>query len=208
MRACAGCGRECPQATPWRRNPPPPFTLQVHGDRYPRPPGAPPHEPHRTGYPPDAHAARTRISAAAWLVVRDTHAAEDMFQNVALKAMTGRAQFQNEAALLWWAFIKARREGIDWLRRRQRESVGLDADVLEMLDREWQRAAPGSRRLLPRAGSWTELQPFTWRPVARGYLLAAPPSKPSPRSQATQRSVQVEHGSALLRTPNPWPPRA
>jgi DNA-directed RNA polymerase specialized sigma24 family protein len=31
---------------------------------------------------------RDRVSAAAWLVVRDAHAAEDIFQNVALKAMT------------------------------------------------------------------------------------------------------------------------
>lgn len=88
--------------------------------------------------------ARTRLSAAAWLVVRDTHAAEDIFQNVALKAMTGQAQFQSEAALLSWAFITARREGIDWLRRHQRESVGLEAEVLELLDREWQTSAPAS----------------------------------------------------------------
>jgi hypothetical protein len=31
--------------------------------------------------------ARNRIAAAAWLVVRDAHAAEDIFENVALKAM-------------------------------------------------------------------------------------------------------------------------
>ena len=32
--------------------------------------------------------SRTRVSAAAWVVVSDSHAAEDIFQNVALKAMT------------------------------------------------------------------------------------------------------------------------
>ena len=32
--------------------------------------------------------SRDRIAAAAWVVVRDTHAAEDIFQNVALKALT------------------------------------------------------------------------------------------------------------------------
>jgi RNA polymerase sigma-70 factor (ECF subfamily) len=92
--------------------------------------------------------ARTRLSAAAWMVVRDTHAAEDLFQNLALKAMTREVSFESEAALLSWAFITARREGIDWLRRHQRETVGLDLDILELLENEWLTAAsfsPGAK---------------------------------------------------------------
>jgi RNA polymerase sigma-70 factor (ECF subfamily) len=81
---------------------------------------------------------RTRVSAAAWVVVRDTHAAEDVFQNVALKAMTREVSFENESALMSWAFITARREGIDWLRRRQREAVCMDTEILELLEQEWQ----------------------------------------------------------------------
>ena len=84
--------------------------------------------------------SRTRLSAAAWVVVRDTHAAEDIFQNVALKAMTREVTFESEAALMSWAFITARREGIDWLRRHQREALGIDAAILDLLDREWQAA--------------------------------------------------------------------
>ena len=41
---------------------------------------------------------RTRLSAAAWLVVRDAHAAEDIFQNVAVKAMTREARFEAEGS--------------------------------------------------------------------------------------------------------------
>ena len=87
---------------------------------------------------------RTRLSAAAWLVVRDTHGAEDIFQNVTLKAMGGRTPFASEAALISWAFITARHEAIDWLRRRQRETVGLAPEVLDLLDREWQSTVPAS----------------------------------------------------------------
>ncbi len=87
-------------------------------------------------------AARTRLSAAVWLVVRDTHGSEDIFQNVTLKAMAGRSTFEGEAALMSWAFITARREAIDWLRRSRREAVGLDEGVLDLLDREWQAAVP------------------------------------------------------------------
>jgi len=34
--------------------------------------------------------SRDRIAAAAWVVVRDAHAAEDIFQNVALKTLRSR----------------------------------------------------------------------------------------------------------------------
>lgn len=84
--------------------------------------------------------SRTRLSAAAWVVVRDTHAAEDIFQNVALKAMTRQVSFESEGALLSWAFITTRREGIDWLRRQRREALGLGEEILELLEQEWQAA--------------------------------------------------------------------
>lgn len=54
--------------------------------------------------------------------------------------MTREVDFESEAALLSWAFISARREGIDWLRGVQRESVGLDAQILELISSEWQAA--------------------------------------------------------------------
>lgn len=88
--------------------------------------------------------ARTRLSAAAWLVLRDTHGAEDIFQNVTLKAMNGGQTFESEAALLSWAFIASRHQAIDWLRRRQRETVGLAPEILELLEQDWQAAIPPS----------------------------------------------------------------
>ncbi len=81
--------------------------------------------------------SRDRIAAAAWVVVRDTHAAEDIFQNVALKALKQDIDFPAEGALLSWAFIAARREAIDWLRRHRRELTGLDTEVLELLEQDW-----------------------------------------------------------------------
>jgi RNA polymerase sigma-70 factor (ECF subfamily) len=70
-------------------------------------------------------------------VVRDAHAAEDIFQNMALKAITRNVSFKKESDLLSWAFITARREGIDWLRRHRRELIGLEPDILSLLEREW-----------------------------------------------------------------------
>ena len=85
--------------------------------------------------------ARVRISAAAWLMVRNTHTAEDIFQNVAVKALTRDLSFDGRSALLSWAFITARREGIDWLRRHRRETSSLDPEILELLEQEWQSEA-------------------------------------------------------------------
>ncbi len=80
---------------------------------------------------------RDLVSAAAWLVVRNAHTAEDIFQNVALKAMTKGVQFESVGALMSWAFITARREGIDWLRRQKNAPVCLDETILELLEQEW-----------------------------------------------------------------------
>jgi DNA-directed RNA polymerase specialized sigma24 family protein len=56
--------------------------------------------------------SRDRIAAAAWVVVRDAHAAEDIFQNVALKALTKEVSFEAEL-------------------------TGLDSEVLELLEQGW-----------------------------------------------------------------------
>ena len=84
---------------------------------------------------------RDRVSAAAWLVVRNAHTAEDIFQNVALKAMTKGVQFESVGALMSWAFITARREGIDWLRRQKNAPICLDNTILELLEQEWANEA-------------------------------------------------------------------
>ena len=81
--------------------------------------------------------SRDRISGAAWLVVRDAQLAEDIFQNVAIKAMTREICFDSDGAVLSWAFITARREGIDWLRRSRPEASVPSIELLEKLESEW-----------------------------------------------------------------------
>jgi RNA polymerase sigma-70 factor (ECF subfamily) len=92
---------------------------------------------------------RTRIAAAAWLVIKDAHSAEDIFQNVVLKALTKAVQFDSKGAMLSWALITARREGIDWLRKHRNESTCLDSEILELLEQEWlsETAHPGGARV-------------------------------------------------------------
>ncbi|MDP6793776.1 MAG: sigma-70 family RNA polymerase sigma factor [Verrucomicrobiota bacterium] len=86
---------------------------------------------------------RDRISAATWLVVRDAHIAEDIFQNVTLKAMDKKVTFDSGGALMSWALITARREGIDWLRHQKNVPVSLDETILEVLEAEWANESLG-----------------------------------------------------------------
>lgn len=81
--------------------------------------------------------ARQRLSAAAWLIVRDAQAIEDLFQNVALKSVTKNVSFEHEGALLSWAMVSIKREAIDWLRKRKPETLGLEPEVLDLISEEW-----------------------------------------------------------------------
>jgi RNA polymerase sigma-70 factor (ECF subfamily) len=81
--------------------------------------------------------ARQRLSATAWLIVRDAQGAEDLFQNVALKSVTKNVSFEHGGALLSWATVSIKREAIDWLRKRKPERLGLDPEVLDLLSEEW-----------------------------------------------------------------------
>ncbi len=82
-------------------------------------------------------ASRLRIVAAAWIVVRDAQAAEDIFQNLTVKAMGGAATFEREAQLISWAHVTARHEALNWVRDRKGRTVALDQAVLELLEDEW-----------------------------------------------------------------------
>jgi len=82
-------------------------------------------------------AARQRLSASAWLIVRDAQAVEDLFQNVALKSVTKDVTFEHEGALLSWATVSIKREAIDWLRKRKPETLGLEPEVLDLISEEW-----------------------------------------------------------------------
>lgn len=81
--------------------------------------------------------AREKIVASIWVVIRDTHLSEDIFQNTVVKAITKDVTFRSEPELLSWAFTTAKREGIDHLRKNNRELNELPPEVLDLMIREW-----------------------------------------------------------------------
>jgi len=84
--------------------------------------------------------ARTRISASAWMITRDVQAAEDIFQNLSVKALAGGTPFELEAHLVSWAHITARHEALNWVRSRKGRAVCLDDVVLSLVADEWEEA--------------------------------------------------------------------
>ena len=80
---------------------------------------------------------RERISAAVWVMLKDTQTSEDIFQNVALKALTKNVTFETEDHILSWCFITARREAIDYIRKHKRMTTGIEPAVMELLESEW-----------------------------------------------------------------------
>src|SRR6185503_9651704 len=89
--------------------------------------------------------ARTRISASAWMITRDVQAAEDIFQNLSVKALAGGTSFELEAQLVSWAHITARHEALNWIRSRKGRAVSLDDTVLHLVAQEWEEEADGPR---------------------------------------------------------------
>ena len=88
-------------------------------------------------------AARTRISASAWMIARDAQAAEDIFQNLSVKALAGESRFDVEAQLVSWAHITARHEALNWIRSRKGRALSLDEAVLDLVASEGETDAPG-----------------------------------------------------------------
>jgi RNA polymerase sigma-70 factor, ECF subfamily len=82
-------------------------------------------------------AHRARLSASIWLIVRDVHLAEDVFQEVAVKAAGQADMFQNTSHLLSWCHVTARNAAFNLLRARKKPWETLDETLIERLEAEW-----------------------------------------------------------------------
>lgn len=79
---------------------------------------------------------RIRLSAAMWTIVRDTHAVEDLLQELVLRAMDQRARFTDGEQVVAWVRLAARHRAIDYVRVRDGRARILEENVLELLARQ------------------------------------------------------------------------
>jgi RNA polymerase sigma-70 factor (ECF subfamily) len=82
-------------------------------------------------------AERMPLTAFFAAVARDFHVAEDIFQDVCVKALTRTTAFESTAHLLAWARLLGKNRAIDILRARDGRFVGLSDEVLALLATEW-----------------------------------------------------------------------
>jgi RNA polymerase sigma-70 factor (ECF subfamily) len=75
---------------------------------------------------------RIRVTALAASVVRDVHAADDIFQQVVLSALESRAQFHDADHVLAWSLRAARCRAVDLARSRLLRP--LPDEVLDLLE--------------------------------------------------------------------------
>src|SRR5262245_24757456 len=78
---------------------------------------------------------RLRVTALAAAVVRDVHAADDIFQQVVLAALESRSHFRDTDHVLAWSFRAARHRALDLARSRHLRL--LPGDVLVLLESRW-----------------------------------------------------------------------
>lgn len=75
---------------------------------------------------------RLRSTALAASVVRDVHAADDLFQQVVLAALEARGEFHDADHVLAWSLRAVRHRAVDWTRRRQIRP--LPDEILDLLE--------------------------------------------------------------------------
>ncbi|MDH3582719.1 MAG: sigma-70 family RNA polymerase sigma factor [Phycisphaerae bacterium] len=80
---------------------------------------------------------RAKLLGYVWAIVRDHHAAEDIFQEVSALAIDRQDRINDAEHLHLWARKTARFKSLEWLRRQAHRPMSLGADVLEMLEAAW-----------------------------------------------------------------------
>jgi RNA polymerase sigma-70 factor (ECF subfamily) len=82
---------------------------------------------------------RVRMMASATALVRDVHAADDIFQQVVLAALQAEETFRDRDHVVAWALRAARHRALDLASRRR--LTPLPDDVLDQMEADW--TAPG-----------------------------------------------------------------
>lgn len=88
---------------------------------------------------------RTKLSGIIWTILRDHHATEDVFQDVVVKALERREQFEDCDYLLAWARVSSRNAAIDLCRQRQNRRNLLDKAALDALEEDLSAEAADAR---------------------------------------------------------------
>jgi RNA polymerase sigma-70 factor (ECF subfamily) len=117
-------------------------------------------------------AERAKLLAYIWVIVRDAHLVEDVFQEVAALAVQKRNELRDEAALPVWLRRTARFQALAALRDKARDPhQSLTPEILDQLDTYWssQDRQPDDARVEALQDCLTQLSPYARQIVALRY---------------------------------------
>lgn len=77
------------------------------------------------------------LTAYVYTVARNYHLAEDVFQEVCVKAIGRAHEFESESHVLNWYRRSARNRAIDIIRQRDGRYLGLTEEALARLEESW-----------------------------------------------------------------------
>lgn len=80
---------------------------------------------------------RAKLLAYVWSIVRDDHAAEDLYQDVVVAAMSQIETFNDVLHILKWSRATLRNKALEHLRKQRSSASPLSADVLDVLEDHW-----------------------------------------------------------------------
>ncbi|BDS06888.1 hypothetical protein NT6N_19280 [Oceaniferula spumae] len=80
---------------------------------------------------------QSHIIAYARVIVQDMQLAEDIFQDVCVRAVKMSAEFDSAEGTVRWAMKAARNKAIDYLRKTRREVAMFSPELLDRLSDEW-----------------------------------------------------------------------
>ncbi len=80
---------------------------------------------------------RRALTAFVATVTRDFHLAEDIFQEVCVKAVGRAGEFESARHVVNWARVAGRNRAVDVLRARNGRYEGLSEELLAALAAEW-----------------------------------------------------------------------
>ncbi|WP_437230936.1 RNA polymerase sigma factor [Planctomicrobium sp. SH661] len=89
---------------------------------------------------------RLAMTAFIATMTRNYHMAEDVFQDVCVKAIGREEEFESLDHLVNWAHMVGRNRAIDLMRARDGKYLGLSSDVLDALSQIWPKDRAASLR--------------------------------------------------------------
>lgn len=103
---------------------------------------------------------RLPLTAYIASVTRDFHLAEDIFQEVCVKAVGRAEEFESARHALNWARVAGRNRAVDALRARDGRYEGLSEELLSTLAEEWPGAESSDAMHEALANCLEQLTPY------------------------------------------------